>query len=293
MTVTTDAPPLGATVNGRFFNSLGPGAITDNMFGVISSVHRGADNLPDTSDDEPGKCGQNVAAGIPPDQADTSGSSLNCGDLRFDPASQGMTVPGFPASDKLDSIVFSPATFLGDSATANLNFGTNSDLHASIDLKNRFIWNNTSASITDVDLVVPCTAGTVACVGGAQKEKEVIAVSGTTFGTLASPGAGEQVFDQTSDWNISGSTGNTFAAPLVNWTQSIQNPVFGDLLWNAGLGDNQMIDNNSNRRFDTGSMTGSFTRESGTATNITSFPPVNMPFVSATSTLDSAFITLP
>ncbi len=247
------------------FSRLGPGAITDNMFGMISAAS------------DPVRCGQDDGNGIRPDEVDAGGNSLNCGDLRFDPASQGMTIPAFPAANILESVIFSPATFLGDSNTPNLNFGTTSDLHASLDLKNRFIWNNTTTSITDVDLTVACTAGTVACVGSKQREKEVIAVSGTAFGTLADPGpvgagiGGEQVFDQTSEWQITGSTATFFIPPTINWTQRIQNPVFGDNI------DGVIDLNFANREFDTSTISGSFTYNAGT------FPTTTLPMMSSSS----------
>jgi len=259
LTITTTAPSLGATVSGRFFNSLGPGAITDNMFGVISSVHRGADALPDTSDDEPARCALNDADGIPPDQADASGNGLNCGDLRFDPASQGMTtIPTFPATNSL-------APFSASNNPVG-DFFPSDGAHAGIELENRFIMTNNSTS--DGVLTVPATGtcGASICVGAFQKENQVTALTGTP-GTRTSPGAGEQIFEQTASWQITGSTATTFNAPVVSWTQRIQNPVFDGTT--------------ANREFDTGVMSGSFTRESGAATSPTTFPMVTVPLMNA------------
>lgn len=245
-TITTTAPSLGGTVSGPFFNLLGPGAVTDNLFGIISDP--GAD---------PAKCGVNTSTGVVPTSV-----GLNCGDLRFDPASQGMTLPASPAADILTSTLFSPSTFLGD-------FAPSTDDHTGLDLKNRFIWSRTTTTLTDGDLSVTCTTATFACIGSKQQQLQVTPLVGGAAGTLASPGSGEQNFNQTTDWTLTNSSGNIFTAPTINWTLQFNDPI---------------RDNNNQTRLQTGAMSGSFTYQ-GADTSATTFPGVTVPFVRSSTEL--------
>lgn len=235
------------------FNRLGPGAITDNLFGILSDP--GADAA---------KCGINTSTGVLPTQI-----GLNCGDLRFDPASQGMAIPAAPTADTLPSLISQPSTFLGD-------FFPTADEHAGIDLKNRFIWNRTATTLTDGDLSVSCTAADATCIGGKQRQHEVIATPSLEIAvppaskaaatphidTLASPGRMEQVFDQTTDWSITGSSGNTFSPPTLRWTLEFNDPI---------------LDNDNGSRMQTGALSGSFIYQ-GADTSETTFPTVTAPF---------------
>ncbi len=239
-TITTTAPSLGVSPTGPFFNLLGPGAVTDNMFGIISN--------PGT---DPAKCGVNTSTGVLP-----TSTGLNCGDLRFNPDSQGMTIPTSPAADILTSTIFSPSTFLGD-------FAPSTDDHTGLDLKNRFIWSRTATPLTDGDLSVTCTAATFACVGSKQQQLQVTLLVGGVAGTLASPGSGEQNFNQTTDWAITNSSGNTFASPTVNWTLQFNDPI---------------RDANNQTRMQTGAMSGSFIYQAAD-TSAATFPSVTIPMV--------------
>lgn len=245
-TVTTTAPSLGGSVTGPFFNLLGPGAVTDNLFGIVSDP--GVD---------PAKCGVNTSTGVLPTSV-----GLNCGDLRFDPASQGMTLPASPAADILTSTLFSPGTFVAD-------FAPSTDDHTGLDLENRFIWSRTTATLTDGDLSVTCTAATFTCVGSKQQQLQVTLFVGGAAGTLASPGSGEQNFDQTTDWSISNSSGNTFTAPTINWTLQFDDPI---------------RDNNNQPRLQTGTMSGSFIYQAAD-TSAATFPGVTVPFVRSSTEL--------
>jgi hypothetical protein len=116
--ISTTAPSLGGTVTGPFFNQLGPGAVTDNMFGIISQA--GTD---------PAKCGVDTTrgGGTPP-----TSTGLNCGDLRFDYTSQLITVPSTTGPDSLTSSVTQPVNFSGD-------FFPSTDNHAGISFTHTFI----------------------------------------------------------------------------------------------------------------------------------------------------------
>lgn len=242
-TITTTAPALGGTVSGPFFNLLGPGAVTDNMFGIISDP--GAD---------PAKCG--VTEGL---------AGLNCGDLRFSPSSQGMAIPSAPGSDTLSSFIAGSSTFLGD-------FSPSTDSHTGIDLKNRFIWSRTTTPLTDGDLSVTCTAATFACVGSRQQQHQVtpnqvttnpttqnLAVTAIAAGTLAAPGNGEQNFDLTTTWSATGLSGDSFPLPQISWSLQFNDPI---------------RDDNNQTRMETGVISGSFRYNSPST-----FPTVTIPMV--------------
>ncbi len=213
LSITTTAPSLGGTPT-IFFNQLGPGAITDNMFGAISDP--GSD---------PAACG--TTAGL---------TGLNCGDLRFDPTSQGMSIPSDPAGDVLASHISGPNMFSAD-------FAPSTDDHTGFEIKNRFIWSRTTTALTDNDLSVTCTVGTFTCVGSKQRQHQVTPLVAGAAGTFAAPGTGEQDFDLTTDWTLTNSSGNTFTSPTITWTLQFNDPI---------------QDAAGNARFQYGATSGSF-----------------------------------
>lgn len=82
------------------FAVTGPGAVTDNMFGAVSDPTRTAAEVTagliafGKGSRVPGKCGNSAANGIFDSTIDPGiGSGLNCGYLRYDPTTQGMTLP--------------------------------------------------------------------------------------------------------------------------------------------------------------------------------------------------------
>lgn len=239
-TITTTAPSLGGSVTGTFFNQLGPGAVTDNMFGIVSSA--GSD---------PAKCG--TATGL---------TGLNCGDIRFDPSSQGMLL--FSGTDTLSSMISDPGT-LSD-------FFPSTDDHTGFDLRNHFIWSRTTAPLSLGDLSVTCTAATFTCVGSGQQIRQVtplqvasnpttdnLAVGPVPAGTLNAPGGGEQLFNLTTTWSLVRSSGTSFGFPTVSWSLQFNDPI---------------RDDNNQSRMESGVITGSFIYN-----NPSTFPTVTIPMM--------------
>lgn len=141
-----------------FFSRLGPGAITNNMFGVISQVNPGADGLFNNADDNSTLCGippNPFVVGVSPTSVGTNNSSLDCGNLRFNPTSQGM-------SDLTSSSDITGTTLF----TFNADFSPSTDAHVGFDLFSKQVTALTSG-------------GTAATVG--------------TPGTFDAPGSGDQV----------------------------------------------------------------------------------------------------
>ncbi|MBN4054450.1 hypothetical protein JYT87_01940 [Nitrospira defluvii] len=205
MTITTTAPALPGTAT-IFFSRLGTGAITDNAFGFIADP--GAD---------PVICGTTVGL--------TAGG-LNCGSLKFDPASQGFTPPTLPATDNLISNINDPKE--------TSDHFPNSNDHTAFDLDNRFIWSRTTSTLTAEnptlgDLSVTCTAPNFACVASKEREYQVTLLVDGAAGTLATPGTGDQVFTLTNEWSTTGSSGTSFTPPTINWSLQFNDPIRDDV----------------------------------------------------------------
>jgi len=150
-----------------FFNSLGSGAITDNMFGLISSDDPGPDTLLGTGDDLPvARCGTTVgtsANGLP---------GLNCGPLRFDPSSQGFTLPS--GLNRL-------------AAAMPFSNGLSADFEASGDLHTGFLVTN------DFTFNCPIAAPPSGCISASQPVKQGTTTLAGQAGSFAALGTGEQV----------------------------------------------------------------------------------------------------
>lgn len=203
-TISTTAPSLGGTVTGPFFNLLGPGAVTDNMFGIISQA--GAD---------PAKCGVDTTRGegTPP-----TGIGLNCGDLRFNRSGQSIIVPDGTAADGITSLVTGPMVFSGD-------FSPSTDDHTGINFTRTFIWSRTTAPVQSGGLSVTCTLENFACSGSRETLRQITPIIPGATGTLASPGPGENRFDQTIEWQSIKNSGDLFGTPTIQWSFELNSSI--------------------------------------------------------------------
>jgi len=183
------------------FSRGGPGAITDNAFVVIADP--GAD---------PVVCGTVVGL--------TAGG-LNCGSLKFDPASQGITPPTLPVTDNLISNINDPPE--------EADFFPSSSDFTGIELDNRFIFSRTTAPITIGDLTVTCVVADFACIASKEREHQVTALVAGANGTLAAPGTGDQVFTLTNEFSTTMSSGTTFTPPTVIWSLTFNDPIRDDV----------------------------------------------------------------
>ncbi len=198
------------------FPALGPGAVTDNMFGRVGDVSA-----------NPTQCAANANPGDA-----FNANSLNCGNTRLTPTNQGQTLPTAPLSG---ATAINTLTGTGFTANTNLfgdfcaNGATDCDpdgaggpllqttaAHTGFDMINNFTWTPTSASAATVVLV--------------QQVKQVTALT-TPVGTLGVPGNGDQLLLINTNNGLgntstasSSSVDGTFANPTISWTQTISDP---------------------------------------------------------------------
>jgi len=186
------------------FEQLGPGAVTDNMFGMI------------TAPANPAVCTPRLSATVATSPVGLN-LGLNCGDLHFDAASQGQNIPveGNPLSGQFVS-----------STTMQADFSPNADAHTGFNFSNSFTWDPTCKTSAGVSQAV--------CITATQSVMQVTNLVPGGAGTFAAPGTGDQVFQSTGTFSLTGQssdpTKNTAASdptssgPLITWTQVIQDP---------------------------------------------------------------------
>lgn len=205
--------PVGPCV-GPYFNRTGPGAITDNMFGIISSSDPGPDTVLGTGDDiTTARCGR-TAGSIANNLA-----GLNCGDIRFDPTSQGMSIPsGGNSLQPFTSSFPTEGDFCALGGTDCLSAGSQlTDPHMGYLADNVFHW----APCGSVTGGPPAPPG---CTTSSQKERQVVNYISGGSGTLDAPGHGDQLMHITSAWQTNNSSPTGFDAPKVDWTQYVYSP---------------------------------------------------------------------
>jgi hypothetical protein len=205
---------LQASNLNNLFPSLGPGAVTDNMFGLITdaTISSCADGSVVLTD----------PAGLV--------SGLNCGDLHFDPTTQGVVIPAAnnPASPVNDlTAEFTTntpftANFCADGATDCVPSGGTqlTAAHVAFELTNTFTWNPTSTN--------------TATVTGAQTMHQVTALNTTPPNTIGGPtppgstvppaGTGDQEVNLTVSFTNTSNAGGGFTNPTVQWTSLIKDP---------------------------------------------------------------------
>lgn len=183
------------------FTTLGPGAVTDNMFGIIE--------VPVA----PGTCGAEGTVGV----NDVGTNKLNCGNVHFDPGTQGQT--GLTGNNQLtttapvnmnNSLV---ADFCANAASDCLDSGSvqKEAAHVGFNFVNNFSWNQTSTTTADVV--------------SSQTISQVTGLKTSGIGTFSVPGTGDQRVTLTNAFSTSSSNNpNLGGAATVNWTSLIEDP---------------------------------------------------------------------
>lgn len=209
-----DALNLGdtGTNTAGLFEKTGPGAITDNMFGI---VERPANPL---------QCG-GQGAGI----LWSGVGSLNCGDGKFDPATQNQTIPTVGTNLTGAMAVNSPIDMTSCAAGSTLTACTvptiSSSLHRT-QVEDAFVWNPTGSTIAlpvntaNMPTIIAAPAAKT-CAAGSAANPAVCGQS-SMIETTALGTSTTVVVSLATDWattnNASGVMGT---APTVNWESKI------------------------------------------------------------------------
>lgn len=196
------------------FPSLGPGAVTDNMFGIVSGQDASGTPIPVSA------CGKVTNASL---------AGLNCGDLRFDPASQGQTTLTADANTLVTPVagLDMNTQFIADFCPGPA--GAPTDCSDGAGTPAQVIAGHTGFNITN-DFNFKRLNGTTSEIAGSQSMRQVTAVKTTNIGTQGTPGTGDQLVVVTSSWATTAgnpSSNNPATSPsnlTVTWTQNISDP---------------------------------------------------------------------
>lgn len=202
------------------FPSLGPGAVTDNMFGIVSGQDASATPIPVTAC---GKVTNNVMT------AANALAGLNCGDLRFDPSSQGQTTLTTSANTLVTPVagLNMNSQFVADFCPGPA--GPPTDCSDGGGTPAQVIAAHTGFNVTN-NFNFKALTGTTSEVTASQSMRQVTAVKTANIGTQAAPGTGDQLVEISANWattpaNPSSNNPATNPSNLtVSWTQNISDP---------------------------------------------------------------------
>lgn len=231
-----DAVNLGdsGTNTAGLFERTGPGAITDNMFGIVERP---------TNPLVCGGLGAGVLAG--------GVGSLNCGDGKFDPSTQNQTLPTSGTNLTGAMAVNSPIDMTSCGAGSTMAVCANDPaLHRS-QVEDAFVWNPTGSTVAlpvNTANMPTITAAPAAntCAAAVSAAAPTVCGQASMIETTALGTTTTVVVSLVADWattnNASGVMGT---APTVNWESRIvqsemigggtfDQTLKGSFLYNAG-----------------------------------------------------------
>lgn len=226
------ASALLSSENLTLFRKLGPGAVTDNMFGFVRQPL------------SPGTCGAEGANAV----SEAISTKLNCGNVFFNPTNQGQT--GLAGANDLSATAAPLAWNTSLSADFCANAGTDCvngaqvvAAHTGFNVVNNFTW----------DLVSTTSANVVS----SQTIEQTTALKTTGIGTCCgsvNAGTGDQWFKMTSAFTVVSNNSDQFVGvqPTITWTMNIEDPD------QSGTGSGKFSQ----------SISGSFVRNTGTFTSV-------------------------
>lgn len=212
------------TTTAGLFQKTGPGAVTDNMFGI---VERPANPL---------ACGAQGAGVL-----FNGVGSLNCGDGKFDPTTQDQTIP-------TSGVNLTAAMALN--TPIDMASGTGTAAHHRSQMENAFVWNPTGSSVAlpvntaNMPTIIAAPAAETCAAASAANPSvcgQQSMIETTAFSTLTSV-----VVSLTTDWaTTNNSSGVMGTAPTVNWESHIvqdemigggtfDQTLSGSFLYNSG-----------------------------------------------------------
>ncbi|NKE72471.1 hypothetical protein [Candidatus Manganitrophus noduliformans] len=206
-----DALNLGDSVanTAGLFEKTGPGAITDNMFGI---VERPATPL------VCGAQGAGVLAG--------GVGSLNCGDGKFDPSTQDQTIPTSGTNLTGAMAVNTPIDMTSCGAGSTMGACANdAALHRS-QVEDAFVWNPTGSTVNlpvntaNMPTIIAAPAAKTCAAGSAANPAvcgQASMIETTALGTTTTV-----VVSLATDWATTNSAAGAMGtAPTVNWESKI------------------------------------------------------------------------
>jgi len=196
------------------FPSLGPGAVTDNMFGIVSGQDASATPIPVTA------CGKVTNASL---------AGLNCGDLRFNPSTQGQSTLTTDSNTLVTPVagLNMNSQFVADFCPGPA--GAPTDCSDGGGTPAQKIAAHTGFNVTN-NFNFKVLTGTTSEVTASQSMRQVTAVKTTGIGTQAAPGTGDQLVVISANWATAPanpSSNNPASNPAnltVSWTQNISDP---------------------------------------------------------------------
>lgn len=211
-----DALNLGNGTTAGLFEKTGPGAVTDNMFGIVERPVN------------PLTCGAQgagvLAGGV---------GSLNCGDGKFDPSTQDQTIPtsgtnltgAMAVNTPIDMTSCGAGTTMG--ACAN-----NASLHRS-QVEDAFVWNPTGSTVNlpvntaNMPTIIAAPAAET-CAAGSTANPAVCGQA-SMIETTALGTATTVVVSLATDWATTNSAAGVMGtAPTVNWeSRIVQSEMIG------------------------------------------------------------------
>lgn len=232
--------------NLNLFIHKGPGAVTDNMFGLVSGPDLGADNAAGgtgtAADTDTKFCGPTGNGGVNYPAGSLLGGN-NCGNLRIDPTTQGQSIPG---GNNTSTNLHEWVTFSGDffpCATLPTLCNANpepSDSHNGFQLTLDFNWscvqapggpppppvcNTVTQRVKQVTLTMTAAEG-----GGAgQLTPETNAPCTPALAvTKGGEGPGDSIMLEDTCYNLNRSSDGSLnpSNPVIQWTEAVHEPVF-------------------------------------------------------------------
>lgn len=232
-------PLLDAINLAGLFPKLGPGAVTDNMFGKIERPVN------------PLSCAGASAFGS---------NLLNCGDGKYDPTTQGQTIPNVGTNLTTALALNTPIDMTSCGAGSTLTACTTLAAPNPIDpalhrsqVETAFVWNPTTAAggitmpVNTANMPNITGAPTAkTCAAAASAANPVVCGQESMIETTALGTTTTVVVSLASDWTTTNNAaGTTFPAPTVNWQSRIVQSEFvgggtfdqtlsGSFLYNGG-----------------------------------------------------------
>lgn len=179
------------------FGKAGPGALTDNMFGKIERPVN------------PDRC----SAGP------VGTNTLNCGNARFDPDTQGQTIP-------------TAGSLLSSAMTVNnpldMESGTGTDAHIAMQFENGFAWNPNTGGTATVPInsaAMPFGETSNSCAAAPSAGNPTVCSQQGLTQTTAMGGGKESTLRLSTSFSTNGSNvadSNSFVStPTVSWKSRI------------------------------------------------------------------------